>query len=336
MEILGLVWWEALAAAAFAPLAVWLLWRLQTATVEVLRRTLVKLVRYHGWLYSIVSWFGTFIHELSHAAVLLLSGHGIKEFRAGVEEGHVLPRRLRTGPLGFLFFAAAALAPLFIPPALLLGATWLLLDERLLTFDAAGPGLQAALDVLVATFATFPKELALAVARLDLATPAGIAFALLALVALPSSKPSFVKGKGGSRFHREGDEGDIAVLRRRLRANPWPFLGFLAVLYALYFALVPWAPTAYWAPFQVVWAIALTGAVLSLASAALWGLVAFTGRIHWLVQWIPLAAFVALQVLGRPALDDLMLVNAVSLLAAAGTALSLGLVARKRDPYARF
>src|SRR5688500_9253979 len=91
--------WEPFAAAAVGPAAVWVLWRLQTVSVDVLRTRLLVLTRHwdQAWLYAIVSWFGTFLHEVSHATVLVLSGHGIKEFRAGVEEGHVLPARAQIG-----------------------------------------------------------------------------------------------------------------------------------------------------------------------------------------------------------------------------------------------
>ena len=57
--------WEPWAAAAFAPVAIWVLWRLQTLSVEVLRVALLQLESVQKWLYKVVSWFGVLIHELS-------------------------------------------------------------------------------------------------------------------------------------------------------------------------------------------------------------------------------------------------------------------------------
>jgi hypothetical protein len=289
--------WQPWAAAAFAPAAVWVLWRFQILGVELLRTRLVLLVRNPGqrWLYAIVSWFGTLLHEISHASVLLLSGHGIRSFKAGVEQGHVVPSRMRGGA-GLLFFLVAALAPLFIPPALALAGLVWLVDRSLLPDAVAGPGLHPAALVLREVFVTFPERLALALARLDLARPLHLATLLLVLVGIPGSRPSHVKG---SRFHGKDDEGDIPALRRRIRSNPLPFLAFLLVLYGAYFALVPRWPRWYWLPFEAVWAVALTGILLALFGAVWWSLAALGGR-----TWFPLslagpAAFALVQVGAR-------------------------------------
>ena len=45
---------------------------------------------------------------VSNTAVLLLSGHGIRQFRAGAESGHVTPARMR--------LAAGRLLPGLGPP----------------------------------------------------------------------------------------------------------------------------------------------------------------------------------------------------------------------------
>ena len=101
--------WQPFAAAAIPIVLVWILWRLQTLSVEALRVSLLHLDRHwdQKWLYAIVSWFGTFLHEVSHASVLILSGHGVKQFRAGVEEGHVIPARARGGVWTLTFIVAA-------------------------------------------------------------------------------------------------------------------------------------------------------------------------------------------------------------------------------------
>lgn len=327
--------WEPFVAAAFAPAVVWLLWRGQTLSVEALRWRMLKLVhaRRTAWLYSIVSWFGVLLHEVSHAVVLLLSGHGIRQFRAGVEQGHVLPSRTREGAVGFLSFLLAALAPLFIPPLLVLVALAGVVGLAVVRIADAVPGLPGAIEVLRAELVTFPADLALAVAGLDLAQWPQALVLLLILLAMPSSRPSHVKG---SAFHGTKDEGDVAVLRARIRRNPLIFLAFVLVLYATYFVTTAWAPAApvYWTAFQVLWAIALTGILLSLFGAAWWSLVALGTRTWAAVWWLGPLAFAAAQVLLRavPATGHLapMQVNGIAVAAWLAVAGALAILLPRR------
>jgi hypothetical protein len=319
--------WEPWVAAAFAPVAVWVLWRLQVVSVELLRGRLVVLsTRWdQKWIYAIVSWFGVFLHELSHASVLVLSGHGLKQFRAGVEEGHILPARMQSGPVGFLFFLVAALAPLFIPPLLVLLGFWLI-GVDLPGLAEGGVGLQAALDLLRGNFVAFPKALALAIAGLDLAQWRHAAVFALVLLGIPAARPSHVKTK----WHARG-EGDVAVLRARIRSNPVPFVAFLLLVYAAYF-LATWRPEAYWYPVQGVWRVALTGITLALFGAAWWFLAGLDGRAMGFVSWMGPAAFVAVQVLGR-ALDwpvTILQLNGLSLAAWLVVSLAVGAILPRR------
>jgi hypothetical protein len=320
---------ELFAAAAFAPVAIWLLWRGQTLSVEALRTSLLWMARARGlrWVYSIVSWFGTLIHEMSHASVLLLSGHGISQFRVGSERGHVTPTKVKTRGIGMLSFLVAALAPLFVPPLLVLLALLFLVDKSLLVLPMAGPGLAPALDALKAVLLEFPARLLHALSTLDLARWQHAALLALLLLALPGSRPSHVRG---SRFHGPG-EGDVPVLRAHIRQHPIPFILFLLLLYAAYFLTLV-LPAAYWVPIGAVWALALTGVVLALVGAAWWGLVGLAGRTHPLLGWLGPAAFVAVQVGARtlhPA-PDAAAINLLSLAAWLGVGVVLFLVARRR------
>lgn len=287
--------WEPFAAAAFAPAAVWVLWRVQTLAVELLRWRLVKLTTVADlrWIYATVSWLGVVLHEVSHASVLLLSGHGIKQFRAGVESGHVLPARMRKGPIAFLSFLLAALAPLFVPPILVLLALRYLAGVPILAFHTpVGEGLAAALDGLQHALLVVPRNIAYGLAGLDLATWQGATVLAIALLAMPSSRPSHIKG---SRFHGTKDEGDVAVLRAQIRSHPIVFLVFLALVYGAYF-LASFHPPTYWYPFEAIWAVALTGTALALLGALWWSLVGLgRGTKAW-AWWLGPAAFVAAQV----------------------------------------
>ena len=320
-----------LAGGLFAPVVIWLLWRGQTLSVEILRTRLLVLTRHRdqNWIYVIVSWFGTLLHELSHAAVLLLSGHGIREFRAGVETGHVQPATMRRGAFPFLFFLVAALAPLFLPPLLALLLLAFLLDPTLLQFAAGAPGLTAAWDLLVSFASDFPLRLLRGLANLDLAQPAHIGVLAAVLLGIPGARPSHVK----SRWH--GAEGDVAVLRQRIRQNPLPFLAFLLLLYAASFLTLLW-PAAYWIPIQFVWAMAFTGILLALVGSAWWSLAGLDGRVSPLLAWVGFACFVAVQVLARqvalPAGTTLLHVNLASLAVWLLASLGLGIVARRSKP----
>jgi hypothetical protein len=320
--------WEPFAAAAVAPVVVWVLWRLQTVSVDVLRTRLLVLTRHwdQAWMYAIVSWFGTFLHEVSHATVLVLSGHGLKEFRAGVEEGHVLPSRMRGG-VGMLFFLAAALAPLYIPPLLALLAIYLVLGVAPIPFSVGGDGVQGVWDAIRPVLLDLPADLAVAIAGLDLADWRHALVLAIVLLGAPGSRPSHVK----SRFHSKGDGGDVAALRRHIRHHPLVFVAFLAVVYGAYF-LAQWLPEAYWYPLEAVWAVAVAGIVLALFGALFWGLVGLDGRASAIVAWLGPASFVLVQVLGRAMAWPVstMQLNGIAVLTWAVVALVLAAVLPRR------
>lgn len=320
--------WEPFAAAAVAPVVVWILWRLQTVSVDVLRRSLLVLTRRwdQAWMYAIVSWFGTFLHEVSHATVLLLSGHGLKQFRAGVEEGHVLPSRMRGG-VGMLFFLAAALAPLYIPPLLALLAIYLVLGVAPIPFQVGGEGLGGVWEAIRPVLVDLPTDLALAIAGLDLADWRHAIVLAVVLLGAPGSRPSHVK----SRFHSKGDGGDVAALRRHIRHHPLPFILFLAGVFGAYFAS-EWLPEAYWFPLEAVWAVAVAGVVLALFGALFWGLVGLGSRASSLVAWLGPATFALVQVAGRAMGWPVTVtqLNGIAVLAWAVAALALALILPRR------
>lgn len=319
-----------LAAAAFAPIVVWVLWRLQAVSVNtVLRGGMYKLLRHQTTTYNIVSWFGVLLHEISHATLLLLGGHGIRNFSVKVDQGHVTPRQVRRGPLGTISFIAAAMAPIYAAPGIILLLVILLLDPDLIPFARDATGLRPALEVLEATAVDVPLRLLDVLVGLDVTTAAGAAVCILAIFAMPAARPSHVKKRG------EADEGDIAVVRRTVRRHPIPVLVLLAVVYLAYFAVVPFDAAWYWAPWQVIWAVALVGIVLAVMGGLGWYAVALTGRIQWLFAWVPYAAAMAVQVVPRlegSGLGDVpvWVINLATLAAFLALALGLYSVAPRR------
>lgn len=317
--------WTNVAVAFFAPLVLWLLWRIQALAIDQgLRRGMYRLLRYQRRTYNVVSWMGVFLHELSHAFFLLLGGHGIKDFKVRTDGGHVTPHQVRRGPIGLLTFLVAALAPMFVAPTILFLTAWLLLDRGLIDPASAGLGWEAAWPVLRDTATNLPVDLGRILLGLDVTTWAGATVALLAVFAMPSARPSFVPGGRGER-----DEGDIAVVRRKVRNHPLPVLVVIAAAIGSY-ALVAWQPTWYWGAWQVAWSISLTATLLALLLGLGWAAVAWAGRIRAWLSWIPLALAVGAQVLARQADAPLWLANLLTVAVFALVALGLWLVAPRR------
>ncbi len=279
--------------AGAIPIALaWLLWRVQALAVnQALRGGMYRLLRYQRTTYSVVSWFGVLVHEISHATVLLLGGHGIRRMKVGVDAGHVTPRQVRKGPLGTLTFIAAALAPMIAAPAAVTGM--LLLGGTRLPGPLVVPGIRTAWDNLGQVAVQVPAALVRDLIGMDVTTGIGAALFLLAVFAMPSARPSHVKTKG------EADEGDIAVVRRLIRRRPWPVIAFAVFLYALYFAAAAWGARWYWFAWQAVWTVALVGIALAAIMGVVWYAVAWTGRIQRWIAWLPYAVAIGVQVGGR-------------------------------------
>lgn len=311
--------------AFFAPVVLWVLWRVQSLAIDQgLRRGMFRLLRYQRRTYNVVSWMGVLLHELSHAFFLLLGGHGIRDFKVRTDGGHVTPHQVRRSGLGLLTFLLAALAPMFVAPALIFLTTWALLDRGLIAPANAGLGWQAAWPVLRDTATALPVHLADALVGLDLATWAGAVVFLLAVFAMPSARPSFVPGGRGQR-----DEGDIAVVRRKIRAHPLPVLVFLALVVASY-ALVAWRPTWYWGTWQVLWSISLTATMLAVLLGLGWAAVSWAGRVRPWLAWLPFALAIGLQVLGRETTLPLWAINLATIAAFLAAALGLWAIAPRR------
>ncbi len=289
--------------AGLVPIAIaWLLWRLQAVAVnQVLRGGMYRLLRYQRKTYGFVSWFGVLVHELSHAAVLLLGGHGIRRIKVGVDAGHVAPRQVRKGPLGTLTFIAAALAPMVAAPAAV-AAVLLLRGERL-PEPVQGSGIRAAWENLQQVAMQFPERLVVDLVGMDVTTATGAALFLLAVFAMPSARPSHVRVKG------EPDEGDIAVVRRLIRKRPLPVIAFWVLLYASYFAAAQWGMRWYWLAWEAAWMVAVVGVVLALLMGVVWYGVAWAGRIKPMLAWLPYAVAIGVQVGGRLLEHGIWLVN---------------------------
>lgn len=316
---------EWLAAAAFAPIVVWLLWRIQALCVNrVLKPGMYKLLRYQRATYNIASWFGVLLHETAHAVFLLIGGHGIRNVSVRVDSGHVTPVQVGRSWYGTLTFLAAALAPIYAAPAVVLVLIVLLLEPSLLPRAADASGLQPAMDVLRDTLVEVPRTLLNVLVGLDVASAAGAAVFLIAVLAMPAARPSFVRKRGAP------DEGDIAVFRSTIRRRPLAPLAVLALAYASYFIVVPWRPQWYWLPWQVLWTVAVVGIVLAVLGGAGWYAVALTGRIRFWAAWIPYAAAVAAQAAGRALEQPLWIVNLGTLAVFVVLAVGLRQVAGRR------
>ena len=81
---------------------------------------IAKVYYHHPRLYKALNWWGTFVHELSHALMVLLSLNKIKEFKVGSNGGHVTwSSTKKQGYIAWLSAQITSLAPFFIPPLLI-------------------------------------------------------------------------------------------------------------------------------------------------------------------------------------------------------------------------
>lgn len=320
--------------ALLVPVVIWVVWRLQAWSVQGLRGSMVRLTRGNRALYHTISWFGTFLHEVSHALVLVFSGHGIRGFNVRSTTGHVLPARLRRDPFSTLTFALAALAPqFFVPFLVIIGAsivgTQTTGDSWGLSMAwSAGPGWAGFLDALEG-LAMFPLVPAKALLLMDLATWQGLLFLAIVLLGAPGTRPSHVKEKGQS-------DGDIAVLRARIKSQPLPFVALLLFIVIAHPLFMWIAPAAYWLPITWVWILGVTGIFIALFGSLIWATVYRNSRVKWIFAWLPLTVGVGLQVVLRLMDAEAWVINPVSFGAWIGLAWALAFVAQKRDVYSRF
>ena len=81
---------------------------------------IAKVYYSHPRMFKALNWWGTFMHELSHALMVLLSLNKIKEFKVGPGGGHVIwSSTKRQGYAAWLSAQIVSLAPFFIPPLLI-------------------------------------------------------------------------------------------------------------------------------------------------------------------------------------------------------------------------
>lgn len=96
---------------------------LTTAQSLVVNRAqfhIAKVYYSHPRLYKALNWWGTFVHELSHALMVLVSLNKIKEFKVGSGGGHVTwSSTKKQGYIAWLSAQIISLSPFFIPPLLI-------------------------------------------------------------------------------------------------------------------------------------------------------------------------------------------------------------------------
>ena len=90
---------------------------IQYGTVNIISGHIGRISFNHPRLVRMMNWWGSFIHELSHAITAIVTLNKVKEFKVTSTGGHVVHET--SGKFGFLKWLAAqsiSLAPAFIPP----------------------------------------------------------------------------------------------------------------------------------------------------------------------------------------------------------------------------
>lgn len=89
---------------------------IQSIAISIVSRHLGNISFKHPALFRAMSWWGVFVHELSHAITALLTFSKIKEFKVSSSGGHVMHYSSSSGFFQWLAAQLISASPAFIPP----------------------------------------------------------------------------------------------------------------------------------------------------------------------------------------------------------------------------
>jgi hypothetical protein len=204
----------------FTPLSLLLIVLLLTMTQSFfVNRTqfhIAKISYHHPRLYKVLNWWGTFMHELSHALIVLISLNKIKEFKVGSGGGHVTwSSTKKQGYIAWLSAQIISLAPFFIPPLLigipLVYTKTIDLESIIINSEFADP-----INMILMLCLELIPQLALKIGKmlagLNLLCIWDVLLLIVLMFSFSGAKPSSIKDS-----HMEGD---IQSFLRRCKEHP--------------------------------------------------------------------------------------------------------------------
>ena len=285
-----------------------LLTMLQSLFVNRAQFHIAKIYYPHPRMYKALNWWGTFVHELSHALMVLVSLNKIKEFKVGSGGGHVTwSSTKRQGYIAWLSAQIVSLAPFFIPP-LLIGIPLVytkIIDLKGITVNF---GFSDPINMILMLWLELIPQLALKIGKmlagLNLFCFWDVLLLVILMFSFSGAKPSSIKDSGV--------EGDIQSFLRRCKEHPvYTFFSF--VLLILVFCLF-----AYWGWGLLVGVCAFVIMLPILSVFALILNILFVEFVHRLdntprmYKIMPIMAFVGCYILAAQFTANQYLINGLS------------------------
>jgi hypothetical protein len=259
-------------------------------------------------MFKVLNWWGTFIHELSHALMVLLSLNKIKEFKVGSSGGHVT--WLSTKKQGYIAWLSAqitSLAPFFIPP-LLIGIPLVyteIIDLKGITvnFGFADP-INMISMLCIELIPQLVLKIGKMLAGLNLFCFWDVLLLVILIFSFSGAKPSSIKDSGM--------EGDIQSFLRQCKEHPI-YTFFSLVLLILVFWLFAYYS---WSLLLGIGAFIMMLPILSVFALIL--NILLVKFVHWLdntpkvYKIVPIVVFVGCYVLAAQFTANQYLINGVS------------------------
>ena len=269
---------------------------------------IAKVYYHHPRMFKALNWWGTFIHELSHALMVLVSLNKIKEFKVGSGGGHVTwSSTKRQGYVAWLSAQIVSLAPFFIPP-LLIGIPLVyteIIDLKGITvnFGFADPinmVLMLCLELIPELLLKIGKMLA----GLNLLCFWDVLLLVILMFSFSGARPSSIKDS-----HMEGD---IQSFLRQCKEHPIYTFFCLVLLIVLFWLFAYYS----WSLLLGIGAFIIMLPILSVFALIL--NILFVGFVHRLdntpkmYKILPIVAFVGCYILAVQFTANQYLINGVS------------------------
>lgn len=269
---------------------------------------IAKIYYPHPRMYKALNWWGTFIHELSHGLMVLVSLNKLKEFKVGSGSGHVTwSSTKRQGYVAWLSAQIVSVAPFFIPP-LLIGIPLVYTKRVNLETIIINLGFADPINMVLMLCLELIPQLALKIGKmlagLNLLCIWDVLLLVLLMFSFSGAKPSSIK--------ESTTEGDIQSFLRQCKEHPI-YTSFCLVFLILLFGVIGYYS---WGLLLGVCAFVIMLPILSVFALIL--NILFVEFVHQLdstprlYKIVPIVAFVGCYFLATQFTANQYLINGMS------------------------